>query len=239
MDKMQAGLLEVLQAAADPAVDFHTHALGWLQGLLGFDGAVWGQGKVLPDGGLRIVGADLRDRPRALLDGYGDVAALDPVSARFLAAPRCLQNVSVRTTYRDRHLRLVGGYLRSNRVEHLLLCGVPQAPGGTLGWVTLYREDAARPFDEAEARVAAFAVPFVLLAERDHRAARPEPAPVVVTRLSPREREVAAAYAAGLDYKRTARALSLAPATVRSHLLAIFRKLDVHNKIELRRLLGE
>ena len=47
----------------------------------------------------------------------------------------------------------------------------------------------------------------------------------------------ARAYATGADYKSIARTLAVSPATVRSHLLNIFRKLEVHNKIELRRRL--
>jgi len=100
--------------------------------------------------------------------------------------------------------------------------------------MTFYREDRARPFDASAAALAGFAVPFVLLAGRQN--CMPE-AGSASAGLTPREREVAAAYAAGEGYKAIARNLALSPATVRSHLLAIFRKMEVHNKIELRRRL--
>ena len=51
--------------------------------------------------------------------------------------------------------------------------------------------------------------------------------------LSPREREVAEAYAEGLSHKQIAERLHIAPATVRTHLGAIYRKLGVSNKIQL------
>lgn len=51
--------------------------------------------------------------------------------------------------------------------------------------------------------------------------------------LSPREREVAEAYAAGRSYKEIARDLTLSPATVRTHLRTVYRKLQVASKVEL------
>ncbi len=51
--------------------------------------------------------------------------------------------------------------------------------------------------------------------------------------LSRREREVAQAYAKGQSYKEIARGLGLSPATVRTHLRTVYRKLGVTSKIEL------
>jgi DNA-binding CsgD family transcriptional regulator len=55
--------------------------------------------------------------------------------------------------------------------------------------------------------------------------------------LSHREREVAEVYAAGNSYKEIARGLSLSPATVRTHLRTVYRKLGVTSKIELSNVL--
>ncbi|MEM7497978.1 MAG: GAF domain-containing protein [Pseudomonadota bacterium] len=57
--------------------------------------------------------------------------------------------------------------------------------------------------------------------------------------LSKREKEVAAAYAAGGSYKEIARDLSVSPTTVRSHLRTIYVKLGVTSKIELARFLDD
>lgn len=54
--------------------------------------------------------------------------------------------------------------------------------------------------------------------------------------LSERERAVATRYAEGLTYREIGRALSIAPATVRTHLAAVYEKLGVHNKTALIRL---
>jgi DNA-binding CsgD family transcriptional regulator/GAF domain-containing protein len=56
-------------------------------------------------------------------------------------------------------------------------------------------------------------------------------------RLSPRELEIARAYASGDNYHRIAERLCIAPSTVRTHLAAIYRKLGVSSKLELHRVL--
>ncbi|MBY8976588.1 GAF domain-containing protein [Rhodobacteraceae bacterium NNCM2] len=61
----------------------------------------------------------------------------------------------------------------------------------------------------------------------------PEPAT-----LTPREQQVATAYADGQSYKEIARVLGLSPTTVRSHLRAVYSKLGVTSKIELGRFLA-
>lgn len=56
-------------------------------------------------------------------------------------------------------------------------------------------------------------------------------------RLSPREQQIARAYAAGDNYQRISERLCIAPSTVRTHLAAIYRKLEVSSKLELHRML--
>lgn len=56
--------------------------------------------------------------------------------------------------------------------------------------------------------------------------------------LSSRERQIAEAYANGATYREIAESLFIAPATVRTHLSAIYRKLSVSSKLELLRKIG-
>ena len=56
-------------------------------------------------------------------------------------------------------------------------------------------------------------------------------------KLSGRELTIAERYAEGETYKEIAGKLHIAPATVRNHLAAIYRKLEVKNKPELIRAL--
>ena len=55
--------------------------------------------------------------------------------------------------------------------------------------------------------------------------------------LSPREREIAQAYANGDNYHRIAERLFIAPSTVRTHLATIYRKLGVSSKLDLHKML--
>ncbi|SFS16451.1 LuxR C-terminal-related transcriptional regulator [Yoonia litorea] len=52
--------------------------------------------------------------------------------------------------------------------------------------------------------------------------------------LTGREAQIARHYAAGQNYQQIADELCLAPSTVRTHLAAIYRKLEVSSKLELR-----
>lgn len=57
--------------------------------------------------------------------------------------------------------------------------------------------------------------------------------PQVPDRLSPQERRIAMLYGAGRSHKDIARALGLAPATVRNHLQRVYAKLKVNDKAQL------
>lgn len=55
--------------------------------------------------------------------------------------------------------------------------------------------------------------------------------------LSPREREIAQAYANGDNYRQIAERLFIAPSTVRTHLATIYRKLGISSKLDLHKVL--
>ena len=57
--------------------------------------------------------------------------------------------------------------------------------------------------------------------------------------LSPRELEVARHFGRGMDYRKIALQLNIAPATVRNHLQAVYSTLGVSNKVEMARLIIE
>jgi TolB-like protein len=59
-----------------------------------------------------------------------------------------------------------------------------------------------------------------------------------VSQLSDRERLVATKFAQGMSYRQISESLFIAPTTVRTHLSAIYRKLNIHNKVALVNLIA-
>jgi DNA-binding NarL/FixJ family response regulator len=66
----------------------------------------------------------------------------------------------------------------------------------------------------------------------------PRPEPVGLEKLSAREREVLAGLIEGKRPRGVAQELFVSVHTVRNHVKAIFRKLEVHSQVELVRKLG-
>lgn len=60
-----------------------------------------------------------------------------------------------------------------------------------------------------------------------------------VDQLSPREFDVASRFGQGMDFRKIADELHIAPVTVRNHLQAIYAKLGVDNKVEMARIIFE
>jgi DNA-binding CsgD family transcriptional regulator len=86
-------------------------------------------------------------------------------------------------------------------------------------------EEHTRWFDDKEALTTFLRTP-------------PAPAAVAKAALTSREGEVALLFAAGSNHKRIALRLGLAPATVRNHLSACYRKLGVDNRGALLAAMG-
>ncbi|MEM9475751.1 MAG: LuxR C-terminal-related transcriptional regulator [Pseudomonadota bacterium] len=57
--------------------------------------------------------------------------------------------------------------------------------------------------------------------------------------LTPRENEIALAFAKGANYKQIARDLSVAPTTIRAHLRSVYQKLGVSTKVALSQALHD
>jgi DNA-binding CsgD family transcriptional regulator len=156
MDRVLPMLRQIFEATLTHDIDaFEPYALRCLGRLVGFDGAVWGSGVIVPGlpRALSIDRASVVDRPPSLLSEYAGLAAGDPVTTRWLAHPEQALAVDVDATYRRRSLAPIGDYLHRHRIRHLLLLGreVPAAAPSTRSrsWITAYRE-SARPFAEGD-----------------------------------------------------------------------------------------
>lgn len=239
-------LQEIFEATLHGSeLEYCSQAISRLQARIGFDGAILGCGNRLADSAIAITHAYIDGKPADIVINYPKIAKVDPVSRKFVKSPGTLQNVIVRQYYSGQHWTILpfnGQY----RARQMMICGLENGANHTLEWINLYREDVQRPFAIEHEEYVSSAVFSILLArrlrqailDRERATERIAAAPKMeYALLTPREREVALSYSNGVCYKTVAKELGISPATVRCHLLSIFRKLDVHNKVELCRLL--
>lgn|GEM_PF-2710036 len=248
---LPAALLTLYESARTaPLLQFELAASRQLGRLIGFDGAVWGQGKRQANAGpLHIEHASLFDRPPQLLSDYATVAEHDPVTETFLRAPCRVQVIDVARNYVTPHVQPVRDYLLANDVGHLMLLGggrVDAGSTGALSWMTAYRSPRERPFNTDDGILLQALLPHWLCAREicvairgETRSGRPQPsAPPPGTQpdsppcLTVREAEVLNLVARGFTYTESARHLGVSVSTVRTHARHLYEKLDAHNKTE-------
>lgn len=164
--------------------------------------------------------------PRIMLSGKADVEALaravnDAEIFRFLAKP-------VRAAELIHSIREALALQRMAEV-HREVWSAAQAQHAALATLGQSRREAQQ-LDEAPDRMrfAGFGVAV--------RPAEPAPPPLnetYIARLSAREREIVQAMAGGKRVKDIAQELAISTHTVRNHLKAVYRKLNVRSQLEL------
>lgn len=114
------------------------------------------------------------------------------------------------------------------------ITGVFNFDAMTAGYVTFLRRRGARPFGAEELALAGAASGATrLILQRLWRQWQSRCDGPALSRLSPREREIALRLIGGGCAKGISRALSISPGTVRNHIKTIYRKLGVHSQVEL------
>jgi DNA-binding CsgD family transcriptional regulator len=124
------------------------------------------------------------------------------------------------------HLEWIGNplyveYYRPNGMEHMLSVELEHPVGQT--HVIHFQRSPGRDYDHRDHLVMALLRPHVAAAIR-----RITPQP----HLTPREREILEYVRDGYSNAQIAQALTLSPATVRTHLEHAFSKLGVHSRTE-------
>jgi DNA-binding CsgD family transcriptional regulator len=233
--------LQVFEAALSGSeLEFRRCAERWLAAGISFDGLLWGHGGHRQRGAAPDQ-ASLQGRPQSMLERYAAISRIDTLCKALASRPGLVQNVVLQAHYAA--LPCVGGalYWSTHKVGFLLAYREPAGANAAPGWIKLLREPGRQLFDVDEHAHAQMAMPLILQAERlqlDKIASRCLHISVAEkqngTGLTPKEAQVASAYGEGKSVKQIARAHNVATSTVQSQLRHIFRKLDVHSKLQLR-----
>lgn len=225
---------ELAEQAEPPA--FAPQALQRVHRWIGFDGAVFGTGEARDAAQpLQITQAHVEARSEAILDDYATVAADDPVTRAFLARPARPLRIDCRALYRGRASAALDAFSREHRLRHLMLFGEPPAGDDPGRWLVLYRESGEEfSAGDAQAMHAMWLhLARALTAGRAGHQRRLVESLPSLTDLTSTQNDVARRFAAGLNHKQVARELGISPNTVRTHLLHVYARLDVHDKAAL------
>lgn len=229
--------LELFEAAMFGDEDaFFATALAWLQRDIAFDGLLWG---LRPAGGTQAV-LRVHGRPAAMAHEHGWIAASDPVTLRAVAAPDEVHALAtgVVCAADAQALAFWHGY----DTRQLMILAKPDHADEAVGMIGVLRA-GDEPFPAEQRRAMRHMASAILLAQqlRAAKAARAvAPAPAVCAEpLTEREMAVAQAYAEGRAVKEVARLMGVSASTVQCHLARVYRKLDVHSKMALRKVLRD
>lgn len=231
---MQLELFEAAMFGDDDA--FLATALAWLRRDIAFDGLLWGTRPAgRADAALRVYG-----RPAAMAHDHGRIAASDPVTLRAVAAPDEVHALAPAALCAGDAQALA--FWQGYDTRQLMIVAKPDDADGALGMIGVLRA-SDEPFPAEQRQAMRHAAQAILLAQqlraaKAARAAAPPPA-VPAEPLTEREMAVAQAYADGRSVKEVARLMGLSASTVQCHLARVYRKLDVHSKMALRKVLRD
>jgi len=229
--------LEVFEAAMFGDDDaFFATALAWLQRDIAFDGLLWS----MRPAGRAVAVLRVHGRPAAMAHDHGLIAASDPVTQRAVAAPDEVHALAtgVVCAADAQALAFWHGY----DTRQLMILAKPDHADEALGMLGVLRA-SDEPFPAEQRRAMRHTAQAILLAQqlraaRATRTAAP-PLPAPAEPLTEREMAVAQAYADGRSVKEVARLIGVSASTVQCHLARVYRKLDVHSKIALRKILRD
>lgn len=233
--------LEVFEAALfGDEETFFGMAVAWLQRDIGFDGLLWGKGPTrttLPWDDVRAYG-----RPANGVSGRAALTA-DPVAQCALAAPERAHALTIATACDPDSPAL--HFWQAWDARHLLILAKPAHDDTAVAWLGLLRA-TDEPFGPAQCRAMQHRAHAILTAQqlRVAKAARalawaPTIAQAPMEALTEREMAVAQAYADGRAVKEVARLMGLSASTVQCHLSRVYRKMNVHSKMALRKVLQD
>lgn len=227
-------LLVLYQAAQQqPVEDFRRQALEAIGRCIPYDGAHWSL-----VAGREIHGASLIGLPEHCAEWFNESREHDAVARACAAQPGralCFGPDELGGTAQGLALA------RSIGAQQVMV--TTGAEASTANMVGLVRGRGAVPFTPAEQALLQWLTPHLSVLLDANACAAPmrsrADAVARLAQLTPRERDVASAYAQGHSHKAVAARLGVSPATVRGYLRQVYDKLALHDKAQLARLLAQ
>ncbi len=176
--------------------------------------------------GLEVVGAvgDCEEGIRLVLDRQPDVVLLD------MRMPQ-MNGLEVLKTLRDKGMRMPIVILTTSRVENDLIASLQCGAQGYL-LKDMEPDELIRSLNDIVAGQTVVANELTMVLARAVRGGEQDKKGSAMDQLTPREKEILCLLAEGQSNKVIARNLGISDGTVKLHVKAILRKLDVHSRVE-------
>ena len=176
--------------------------------------------------GLEVVGAvgDCEEGIRLVLERQPDVVLLD------MRMPQ-MSGLEVLKTLRDKGMQMPIVILTTSRVENDLIASLQCGAQGYL-LKDMEPDELIRSLNDIVAGQTVVASELTMVLARAVRGGEQDKTESAMDQLTPREKEILCLLAEGQSNKVIARNLGISDGTVKLHVKAILRKLDVHSRVE-------
>ncbi len=176
--------------------------------------------------GLEVVGAvgDCEEGVRLVLEMQPDVVLLD------MRMPQ-MSGLEVLKTLRDKGMQMPIVILTTSRVENDLIASLQCGAQGYL-LKDMEPDELIRSLNDIVAGQTVVASELTMVLAQAVRGGEQDKAESAMDQLTPREKEILCLLAEGQSNKVIARNLGISDGTVKLHVKAILRKLDVHSRVE-------
>ena len=176
--------------------------------------------------GLEVVGAvgDCEEGIRLVLEKQPDVVLLD------MRMPQ-MSGLEVLKTLRDKGMQMPIVILTTSRVENDLIASLQCGAQGYL-LKDMEPDELIRSLNDIVAGQTVVASELTMVLAQAVRGGEQDKAESAMDQLTPREKEILCLLAEGQSNKVIARNLGISDGTVKLHVKAILRKLDVHSRVE-------
>lgn len=148
LERFSTVLLAIYRAAREmPADQFQDSALRLLKPIFGFDSSMWGSG-TLSASGMAVHSIHLFEQPPEMVSEWVHINSEDTVAYACARNPGWVMNAHMPTLFRDRTKRAMRDYTTRFEKGSGLVTRYNTANSSLISWISLYRADPERHFEE-------------------------------------------------------------------------------------------